>query len=150
VPPATRSVRGTALEHAFLATLGPGSRLLGAFTEISGIGFEYQTYEYAEGGNNLFVWTLRGRVKPARITLKAGLTNSTVLYDWAAGRRSAPLSGPQDLMIRFTTPDGQTLRTFSVADAVPVRWTGPTARVDANTVATEALEIAHRGLVETS
>lgn len=135
----------TALQHAFVATLGNGGRLLGAFLEVSGLGFEYQTYDYEEGGNNLFVWKLQGRLKHGNVTLKSGVTDSTVLFDWAAG--SGALSGPQNLLLRFTKPNGQTIRSFSVVSATPVRWTGPTADIGANQVATESLELAHRGVL---
>ncbi|WCB93492.1 hypothetical protein DSM104299_02205 [Baekduia alba] len=145
--PKTTAPAPTALQHAFVATLGNGSRLLGAFLEISGLGFDYQTYNYEEGGNNLFTWTLTGRVRHSHITLRSGVTDSTVLFDWASNR--GPLSGPQNLLLRFTDPAGDTLRTFSIAAAIPVKWTGPTADIGANAVATETLEIAHRGLLGT-
>jgi phage tail-like protein len=135
----------TALQHAFIATLGDTKQLLGAFLEVSGLGFEYDLQTWDEGGNNLFTWTWQGRVKPSQITLKSGVTNSTVLFDWAQGR--GRLTGPQNLFLRFTTAGGNTIRTFNVAAAIPVRWTGPTADIGANQVATESLVVAHRGLL---
>lgn len=135
----------TALQHAFIATLGDTKQLLGAFLEVSGLGFEYDLQTWDEGGNNLFTWTWQGRIRPSQITLKSGVTDSTVLFDWAQGR--GRLQGPQNLFLRFTTASGETIRTFNVSAAIPVRWTGPTADIGSNAVATESLVVAHRGLL---
>jgi phage tail-like protein len=143
--PAPTTTTTPALQHAFLAVLGDGKSLLGAFLEVSGLNLEYHTYDYEEGGNNQFVWKLRGRLKHGNVTLKSGVTDSTVLFDWATGKGS--LQGPQNLLLRFTSPNGATLRTFSLASAVPVRWTGPNADIGSSAVATETLEIAHHGLL---
>jgi hypothetical protein len=37
-------------------------------------------------------------------------------------------------------------RTFTFADAFPVRWTGPQVNVNGASIATETLEVAHGGL----
>jgi phage tail-like protein len=136
---------GPALQHAFIVTLGAGKQLLGTFLDVSGIAVEYQTYDYEEGGNNRFVHKLRGRLRQQNLTLKSGLTDQTVLLDWVLQR--GQLAGPQDVHVAFTSPDGSTLRAFGFHAGVPVRWTGPTADIAANAVATESLEIAHRGLM---
>ena len=139
------SVSAPALQHAFSVTVGPRRLLLGTFLDVSGIGVDYQTYDYEEGGNNQFVHKLRGRLRQQNLTLKSGLTDQTMLLDWVLGR--GPLSGPQDLHLAFTRPDGTTLRAFGFRLAIPVKWTGPTADIAANAVVTEVLEIAHRGLI---
>jgi phage tail-like protein len=135
-----------ALEHCYevkLGALGLFGAVLGNFLEVSGLSVEYETHEYAEGGRNDFVYRHRGRMKQSNLTLKRGLTSTAVLLDWVMQR--APLDQPQDLQIIFKTADNEVLRTFGFIYAVPVRWTGPNASIGANTVATESLEIAHRG-----
>lgn len=139
------SMSGPALQHAFVVTVGAKRLLLGTFLEVHGISVEYQTYDYEEGGNNQFVHKLRGRLRQPNLTLKSGMTNQTVLLDWVL--RRGQLSGPQDLHLAFTNPDGTPLRTFGFRLAVPIKWTGPTADIASNAVVTEVLEIAHRGLV---
>ena len=136
------------LEHNYRVYLGGGDRFLGTFVEVAGLALEYETYEYAEGGNNLFVRRLRGRLKYTNLTLKSGLTDQQVLLQWVLGEGSGSdaLTGPQNLKIDFVTADGKILRTFGFAHAVPVRWTGPNASVSQNAVATEVLEVAHHGL----
>jgi phage tail-like protein len=133
-----------ALEHNYRVYLGTRRDLLGSFLEVGGLAVEYETYEYAEGGNNGFVRRLRGRMKHPNLTLRSGVTSRALLLQWVLGQGA--LQGPQNLWVVFTTPTGAPLRSFGFVHAVPVRWTGPTANVGANAVATETLEIAHHGL----
>lgn len=137
IPPAP------ALEHCYEVKLGAIGTVLGNFLEVGGLAVEYETLEYAEGGRNDFVYRHRGRVKHTNLTLKRGLTSSSVLLAWMMGRE--PYHKPQSLQIIFKTAKGDPLRSFGFVHAVPVRWTGPNASIGANAVATESLEIAHRG-----
>ncbi|HEX2088302.1 MAG TPA: phage tail protein [Solirubrobacteraceae bacterium] len=132
-----------ALEHVF--TLTVGGQVLGGFTECSGLNAEYHTYPYEEGGNNLYVHQLRGRLKHENLVLSGGVTSQTLLLDWLMG--TGPLAGRQPIIVSFRHPDGTALRDFKFAGAVPVRWTGPSANAGANAVATEQLEIAHQGMI---
>lgn len=132
-----------ALEPAFSVMIGPV--VVGTFTECSGLAAEYETYSYAEGGNNLFLHTLVGRLHHPNVTLKGGLTDQTVLLDWALGS-GLPGTRRKNVTVTFRQPDGSALRRFHLMAAVPVRWTGPAGNAGANSVATESLEIAHKGL----
>lgn len=132
-----------ALEPAFSVRIG--GLVLGTFTECSGLAAEYETHPYPEGGNNLFVHTLRGRLRYPNVTLKGGVTDHGVLLDWALNRGGL-IKGIQNITITFHDPRGTPLRQYYLLSAAPVRWTGPTGNAAANAVATESLEIAHRGL----
>ena len=39
--------------------------------------------------------------------------------------------------------------TWTLTGVIPVRWTGPSLSVDSPKVATETLELAHHGFLET-
>jgi phage tail-like protein len=132
-----------ALEPAFSVMIG--AVLLGTFTECSGLAAEYETYTHAEGGNNLFVHTLRGRLRHPNVTLKGGVTDHGALLEWALGLGGL-ITGRNDVIVSFHDPGGSPLRKFHLRAAAPVRWTGPTGNAAANAVATESLEIAHQGL----
>lgn len=132
-----------ALEPAFSVAIG--TQLLGTFTECSGLAAEYETYTYAEGGNNMFIHTLRGRLHHPVVTLKGGVTDHGVLLGWAL-ESGPPIVGRATVTVTFHDPAGNPLRRFQLVEAKPVRWTGPTGNASANAVATESLEIAHRGL----
>src|SRR5580704_18168976 len=127
-----------ALEPAFSVKIE--TVLLGTFTECSGLAAEYETHPYPEGGNNLFVHTLRGRLRYPNVTLKGGMTDHSVLLDWVLKRRGL-ITGTPIVTIIFHDPGGESLREFYLLSAAPVRWTGPTGNAAANAVATESLEI---------
>ena len=131
-----------ALEHAFKVTVG--GKPLGAFTSASGLSAQFHTYEYEEGGNNLFVHRQRGRMKYDNLVLSGGVTDQTVLLDWLMAGRS---QARQIVVVWFLSPNTKNLRRFAFGGAAPVRWTGPSANANANAIATESLEIAHQGMV---
>jgi phage tail-like protein len=132
--------RPQALEHCYQVKLGSLGEILGHFLAVSGLSIEFETHEYAEGGRNDFVYRHRGRIKQSNLTLKSGVTSQTTLLDWALR------SEPQDLEVIFMTADGRILRSFGFKEALPIRWTGPNASIDINAVATESLEVVHRGM----
>jgi phage tail-like protein len=144
--PTTPSAEGgpLALEPAFSVKIGQNT--LGTFTQCSGLAAEHETYSYPEGGNNLFVQTLVGRLRHPNVTLQGGLTDQSVLLDWLLGT-GALGARRQDVIVTFHEPNGATLRRFYLVSAVPVRWSGPTGNASANAVATESLEIAHQGVL---
>jgi phage tail-like protein len=131
----------TGLEHVFVVRVGTNS-LLGTFMEVSGIGAQFETFDYAEGGNPYLV-KLRGRTQQSNVTLRAGLTNTVTLMNWVLDTNPEP----QNVFITFQNSAGAPIRSFGFASAIPVRWTGPGANVGANAVATESLEIAHQGFI---
>jgi len=134
-----------ALEHCFQASIGSTKKWLGMFLEISGLGAQYETYEYAEGGNNLYTHHFIGRRRWPNITLKSGVTNQDALLDWVLD--TATSGARENLTVEFMLPDfEQPLRTYTFVAAIPIRWTGPNANIAANAVATESLEIVHHGL----
>ena len=45
--------------------------------------------------------------------------------------------------------DGSVVAAWGLLDVVPVRWTGPSLNPDSPKVATETLEIAHHGFLQT-
>jgi hypothetical protein len=49
--------------------------------------------------------------------------------------------------ITMNDPTGKAVRHFALAEALPVRWTGPSAEMGSTGAATESLEISHAGFV---
>ncbi len=118
---------------------------IGRFSECSGLTAEYEIEEYEEGGQNTFVHKLRGRVKYPNLTLKRGVTHETEFLDWFFASKEWDDRG--QLSVELLGPDGETIRTWAFEGAFPVKWTGPSLNAGSTAVATETLEIAHRGLV---
>ena len=130
------------LQHVFIVRVGDGE-LLGAFTEIKGIGVQFGAMDYEEGGNP-FVVKLRGRAQQSNLTLMTGLTRRATLMDWVLSANPEP----KNVVVTFQNPAGEPIRAFGFARAFPVSWTGPDANIGADAVATESLELAHQGFID--
>ena len=122
----------------------PDIDTIGLFTQCSGLEMKVDVFEYAEGGNNEFVHQLPGQVSYPNLILERGLTNEDAVLKWFNATRTQPQL--KEVTITFQTHMQQPIRTFTFADAFPVRWTGPSSHAGSATVALETLEIAHSGL----
>jgi phage tail-like protein len=129
-------------DHYFRITI-PGVEI-GMFRECSGLEMEFEVFEWAEGGNNEFVFSLPGRVRYPRLTLTRGLTDQAALQEWFWRTRQQP--DLKEVSVELSSPGTGTTRAWTFADAFPVRWTGPRIAAEGRDMAVESLEIAHAGL----
>lgn len=124
---------------------------IGRFSEVSGLQVEVEVEEYAEGGEHGFVHKLPGRLTWPNLTLKRGVTNDDNLLGWlqdAAGDGMVKRKGKalrRTAAITLVGANGKRLRSWSLVDAIPVRWTGPSLASSSSDLAEEELEIAHHG-----
>jgi phage tail-like protein len=122
----------------------PDIDTIGMFTRCSGLELRIEVLEYAEGGNNEFVHQLPGQLTYPNLVLTRGLTNEDAVFKWfGATRTKAEL---KEVTVTFQTHRREPIRTFTFANAFPVRWTGPASEAGTSEVALETLEIAHGGL----
>jgi phage tail-like protein len=127
----------------FVVTV-PDIDTIGMFTRCSGLELNIDVLQYAEGGNNEFVHQLPGQLRYPNLVLTRGLTKEDAVLKWfAATRNQAQL---KEVTITFQTHKQQPLRTFTFANAFPVRWSGPSSQAGTAEIAHETLEIAHGGL----
>jgi|Tabmets5t2r1_1033131.scaffolds.fasta_scaffold18909_2 phage tail-like protein len=120
---------------------------IGRFSECTGLAVEYEVFEYQEGGQNDFVHRLRGRVRYPNVVLKRGLTEEQGLLEWFA--RTQDVAERPTVVVTLRAPDARAVRRWACTGAFPVKWTGPSLNAGSNGVATEQLEIAHRGFLPT-
>jgi phage tail-like protein len=114
----------------------------GHFSRCSGLELSFDVYEYREGGNNDFVHHLPGRIHYPNLVLSFGLTKDEALFKWFWATHTKA----ERKEITLTLGSEPENRTWTFADAFPVRWSGPQLAADGRGVATETLEIAHTGL----
>ena len=109
-----------------------------------GLAAEIEVKDYNEGGVNDRVHKLPTRMKYPNLVLKRGVTYEDALLKWLykTQREAQRIAVTVSLM----GPNGQPVRTWSFADAFPIKWTGPNLNASSNQVATETLEIVHAGL----
>ncbi len=117
---------------------------LGAFTSCEGLGFEVTVEQREEGGNNLFVHQLPGRIKYTNVKLTRPVTKDTAkVAKWVASMASTPERTTAS--ITAMTSNFQPVVTWGLLGVIPIRWTGPQLTVDSPKTATETLELAHHG-----
>ncbi|MEA2312012.1 MAG: hypothetical protein QOE28_1980 [Solirubrobacteraceae bacterium] len=117
---------------------------VGYFTEVSGLSAEVETMTYAEGGRNDYTHVLPTRMKYPNLVLKRGMTSTTALEDWFKQTKT----DPSRIVVTLTMYDEakNTLRTWSFANAFPVKWAGPSFNAGQAQAATETIEIVHEGI----
>ena len=116
---------------------------IGRFSECSGLSIEYQMLEYQEGGQNAYTHKLRGPLKHKNLVLKRGVTDDDGLFKWF--ELAQQLDKRPSLTVTLMGPGNQRVRSWVFERAFPVRWTGPVLNAGTATLASEELEIAHRG-----
>jgi phage tail-like protein len=119
------------------------------FSECSGLQVETEFEERQEGGVNEYRHKLPKGSKYANLTLKRGLTDSPVLWNWHRDVVNGKVQRKSVSVIVWDVWDVQINDQrwrWDFKDAYPVKWTGPELKWDSNTVAIETLELAHHGI----
>ena len=117
------------------------------FAECSGLQVETELQEVREGGENAFLYKLPTGSKHVNLTLKRGITDSEVLWNWHKDVVNGKVKRKIVYVVLFDS-DGQETWRWSLRDAFPVKWLGPELKADSSTVAIESLELAHHGFSE--
>jgi phage tail-like protein len=109
--------------------------------------FQVETLEIKEGGQNNFTHQLPVRVKAGSITLKYGISKNDALLNWYLDVLKAMLKGNlaevvRSVTVTMFTVDLQTMTVFSLEQAYPKKWSGPTLKADDRAIAIEELELA--------
>lgn len=122
----------------------------GSFTQCEGLACDIEVTRRPEGGNNAYVTQLPGRISYPTIKLSRPLDGtSSKIASWVSSMASQPKRSSVEL--RAMSPDGQTaLATWTLFEAFPVRWSGPSFNVAQPAVLTETLELAHHGFLSSS
>ena len=117
---------------------------IGYFTEVSGLGMEYEVEEYKEGGVNDFVHKLRGRAKFPNLVMKRGITSNEEFTKWFTACREQ--LERREVTVTMFDQALNPVRVWSFVGAFPVKWSGPDFKAHADSTAIETIEIAHQGL----
>lgn len=122
------------------------------FTECSGLEVSTDVFEYQEGGLNQYSHKLPGRIKYSNVTLKRGFATSNKMYQWYKEIEDNLLAGKKvtsrkvTITLRSTAvPDD--VMIWSLNEAFPVKWVGPSFKVGEAAIAIETLEFAHHGIL---
>lgn len=121
----------------------------GGFSEVTGFDASIDVIEYREGDMTQTPLKIPGLKKYGNITLKQGLVDSMVLYEWM----TAGLEGyveRKTLTITLLDIAGSPAASWQIINAWPVKYTAPDFNATSSEVAIESLEIAHEGMTRVS
>ncbi len=116
-------------------------------SEVTGLQIETETELQEEGGVNDFEYQLPKRTKYQHITLKRGMTDLDELWSWYQDVIHGKFQRKNGSIILIDFAGDDKWR-WNFVQAFPVKWTGPDLRADSNTVAFEAVELAHNGITK--
>jgi phage tail-like protein len=121
----------------------------GGFSEVTGFDASIDVMEYREGDMVQTPYKIPGLKKYGNITLKKGLTDSLVMYEWLI----TGVDGPVDrktITITSLDESEQPVASWQVINAWPVKYTAPDFNATSSEVAIETVEIAHEGMTRVS
>lgn len=121
----------------------------GGFSEVTGFDASIDVMEYREGDMVQTPLKIPGLKKYGNITLKQGLADSMVLYEWMI----AGVNGEVDrktITITLLDDEEAPAASWQVINAWPMHYTAPDFNATSSEVAIETLEIAHEGMTRVS
>lgn len=121
----------------------------GGFSEVSGVDASIDVIEYREGDMVQTPMKFAGLKKYGNITLKQGLTDSMVLYEWIMTGVDGPVER-KTITITSLDEAGEATASWQIINAWPVRYVAPDFNAMASEVAVQVLEIAHEGMTRVS
>ena len=119
------------------------------FSDVTVFDASIDVIEYREGDMTQTPIKVPGLKKYGNITLKQGLVDSMVLYEWM----TAGLEGDVErktLTITLLDIAGSPAASWQIINAWPVKYTAPDFNATSSEVAIESLEIAHEGMTRVS
>lgn len=131
----------TMLSAAFRFVVAVDYRPLGAFTECTLPTIEWEVEPVKEGGQNAFVYQLRGPRKQATVSLQNGIGIMSDMMIWYFRTMRGHYSR-RDVTITMLDSWCIPLMVWQIEDAFPVRWSVPQLQTNSNTVAMQKLELA--------
>lgn len=114
------------------------------FQTVSGLSVEYEYETFKEGGENRFEHKLPVRTKYADLVLKRGMLTDSSVFKWLMEAFNNRSFKPSDISIVLMNEQGQPLRTWSIAHAIPKKWAVSDFNSGENALVIETLELSYR------
>ena len=121
----------------------------GGFSEASGFDASIDVIEYREGDMVQTPMKLPGLKKYGNITLKQGVADSMVMYEWMIAGVEGEVER-KTITITILDETETATASWQVINAWPAKYTAPDFNATASEVAIETLEIAHEGMTRVS
>lgn len=119
-----------------------------SFQDVSGLDQTIETEDVSEGGENRFVHKLPKGVRQGTLSLKRGIASvSSPLMLWCKATLEGGLAQaivPMLVLVHLLDENGLPLRTWSLANAYPVRWDIEPFGSTKNEAAIEQIDLAYQ------
>ena len=122
------------------------SSITASFSECSGLGVTIKKETYFEGGVNDHQRIVLGQAEFSDVTLKRGITDDFVFWDWVSNTLSNGKKERRNVNILLFNQAGVTMQCWTLVAAIPICWKSPALQGNSNTVAIEELTLAYEGL----
>ena len=122
-------------------------------SKVSGIGGEFETMEYYEGGNLNAVDILTGNRKTVDIQIDRGRTTDHALLDWfnqsgsfASGRGLKAENVERSVTVQQLDHDGTVVFAYTAPRCKPFKWAGGDFDAKAGEIVIESLTLKSPGV----
>jgi phage tail-like protein len=122
-------------------------KLLGGFSDVSGLNTEIHISEYRDGNEaEAHVRKMPGSHKVGDVTLKRGVVDSSDLWAWIRQTETTGVLAQRDVVITLRDEAGNPVQSWKLRKVVPMKYTGPTlAGKGGGEVAMEELVLSAEG-----
>lgn len=121
----------------------------GGFSEASGFDASIDVIEYREGDMVQTPMKLPGLKKYGNITLKQGVADSMVMYEWMIAGVEGEVER-KTITITILDETETATASWQVINAWPAKYTAPDFNATSSEIAIESIEIAHEGMTRVS
>jgi phage tail-like protein len=122
------------------------SSISASFSECSGLGVKIKREAIFEGGVNDQQRILIGQAEFSDVTLKRGMTDNLVFWDWLSQVLGQSSNQRRNINILLFNQAGETMQCWTLIGAIPIGWKAPALQANANSVAIEELTLAYEGV----
>ncbi|HUI94626.1 MAG TPA: phage tail protein [Xanthobacteraceae bacterium] len=122
-------------------------KLLGGFSDVSGLNTEIHISEYRDGNEaEPHVRKIPGSHKVGDVTLKRGVVDSSDLWAWITETENTGILAQRDVIITLRDEASNPVQSWKLRNVVPMKYTGPTlAGKGGGEVAMEELVLSAEG-----
>jgi phage tail-like protein len=114
------------------------------FQAVTGLSVEYETETIKEGGENRFEHKLPVRTRYGDISLRRGLLLDSDVLRWCLDAFENRVFAPADLQIVLLNENHEPLKTWSVVQAWPKKWSVSEFNAEQNSLVIESLDLSYR------
>ncbi len=114
------------------------------FQSVSGLNVTVETEEYAEGGENRFVYALPKRTKYPNLVLKRGVFRDSELIKWCKNALENFEFKPLDMQVSLLNEKHEPLYTWNIIQAFPVKWSVTDFNAEESKLLVETFELRYQ------